>query len=185
MKPITRLAAAVLLFVFAQSHLLLAQSSLSGETLHIVRATATIKIDGNLSDEGWQAVKPVTTRYEVDDNTPPKLRNVGRIAYDDRFLYAAFECDDPNPRAIRAPYSDRDDAGGGFYDFGGMFVDAGHSGRTATLFVVTPLNIQQESIIDDPQCRGICGTATDCPATSQPMKNNVGHKGCGESCNHD
>src|SRR5439155_7161746 len=83
------------------------------------------------------------------DNTPPKVRNVGRIAYDDRFLYAAFEFDDPNPRAIRAPYSDRDDAGGGFYDFGGIFVDAGNSGRTATLFAVTPRNIQQDSVIDD------------------------------------
>jgi hypothetical protein len=151
MKSVTRLAAAVLLFVFAPSHPLLAQSSLSGETLHIVRATATIKIDGNLSDEGWQAVTPVTRWYEVNpgDNTPPKLRNVGRIAYDDRFLYAAFEFDDPNPRAIRAPYSDRDDPGTGFYDFAGLFVDAGHSGRTATLFAVTPRNIQQDSIIDD------------------------------------
>lgn len=61
MKSITRRAAAVLLFVFAQSHTLLAQSSLP-ETFRIVRATATIKIDGNLSDEGWQAVKPVQQR---------------------------------------------------------------------------------------------------------------------------
>ena len=144
MKSITRIAAALLLFVFAQPHALLAQSSLAGETLHISRVTGTIKIDGNLSDEGWQSVKPVTTWYEVNpgDNTPPKVRNVGRIAYDDRFLYAAFEFDDPNPQAIRAPYSDRDDAGGGFYDFGGIFVDAGNSGRTAKLFVVTPRNIQ-------------------------------------------
>jgi hypothetical protein len=61
------------------------------------------------------AVKPVTTWYEVNPggNTPPKVRHVGRIAYDDRFLYAAFEFDDPNPHAIRAPYSDRDDSGGG------------------------------------------------------------------------
>ena len=128
-----------------------AQSSLSGETLHITRATAPIKIDGNLSDEGWRGVQPLTTWYEVNpgDNTPSKLRNVGRIAYDDRFLYAAFEFDDPNPAAIRAPYSDRDDAGIGFYDFGGLFLDPGDSGHTANLFVVTPRNIQADSIIDD------------------------------------
>src|SRR5437867_3773564 len=107
MKSIIRLAAAILLFVFSQSHPALAQSSLSGETLHIVRATGPIKVDGNLSDDGWRDVKPVTTWYEVNpgDNTPPKMRNVGRIAYDDRYLYAAFEFDDPNPHAIRAPYS--------------------------------------------------------------------------------
>src|SRR3954465_118288 len=146
-----RIAAAFLLLVFTQAHPLLAQTSLAGETLHISRATGSIKIDGELSDEGWKGAVPVATWYEVNpgDNTPPKVRNIGRIAYDDRFLYAAFEFDDPNPRAIRAPYSDRDDSGGGFYDFGGMFVDAGDSGRTATLFAVTPRNIQQDSVIDD------------------------------------
>jgi hypothetical protein len=151
MKTIPRIAAALLSFVFIQAPSLMAQSSLAGETLHISRATGLIKIDGNLSDEGWQDVKPLTTWFEVNpgDNTPPKLRNVGRIAYDDRFLYAAFEFDDPNPRAIRAPYSDRDDSGGGFYDFGGIFLDAGDSGHTAKLFVVTPRNIQADSIIDD------------------------------------
>lgn len=151
MKTSTRIAVAFLLFVFAQSHALLAQSGMAGETLRISRAAGAIKIDGDLSDEGWKGTEPVTTWYEANpgDNTPPQVRNVGRIAYDDRFLYAAFEFDDPNPRAIRAPYSDRDDAGGGFYDFGGIFVDAGNSGRTATLFAVTPRNIQQDSVIDD------------------------------------
>jgi Domain of unknown function (DUF5916) len=146
----TRIAA-FLLVVLTQAHALMAQSSLAGETLNISRATGAIKVDGNLSDEGWLAVKPVTTWYEVNpgDNTPPKVRNVGRITYDDRFLYAAFEFDDPTPHAIRAPYSDRDDSGGGVYDFGGLFVDAGKSGRTATLFAVTPRNIQLDSVIDD------------------------------------
>jgi len=151
MKSITRIAIAALSFVLTQSPALLAQSGTAGETLHISRAVGAIKIDGDLSDEGWKGTVPVTTWYEANpgDNTPPKVGNVGRIAYDDRFLYAAFEFEDPNPQAIRAPYSDRDDAGGGFYDFGGIFVDAGHSGRTATLFAVTPRNIQQDSVVDD------------------------------------
>src|SRR4051812_1484697 len=151
MKFITRIAIAALSFVLTRSPALLAQSGTAGETLRISRAVGAIKIDGDLSDEGWKGTVPVTTWYEANpgDNTPPKVGNVGRIAYDDRFLYAAFEFDDPNPQAIRAPYSDRDDAGGGFYDFGGIFVDAGHSGRTATLFAVTPRNIQQDSVVDD------------------------------------
>lgn len=151
MTSSTRIAAALLLFLFTQSHALMAQSRLAGETLRISRTTGPIRIDGNLADEGWQGLTPLTTWYEVNpgDNTPPTVRNVGRIAYDDRFLYAAFEFDDPNPLAIRAPYSDRDDSGGGFYDFGGIFIDAGNSGRTAKLFVVTPRNIQSDSIIDD------------------------------------
>ena len=143
--------AAILLFVLGQSPALLAQSRLAGETLHIARTTGSIKIDGNLSDEGWLQVKPVTTWYEVNpgDNTPPNVRNVGRIAYDDHFLYAGFEFDDPDPSAVRAPYSDRDDSGIGFYDFGGIFVDAAKSGHTARLFIATPRNIQADSVIDD------------------------------------
>jgi hypothetical protein len=140
-----------LLFALGQSPALLAQTRLAGETLRITRTTGSIRIDGSLTDEGWQRVTPVTTWYEVNpgDNTPPRVRNVGRIAYDDDFLYAAFEFGDPDPRAIRAPYSDRDDSGGGFYDFGGIFVDAGNSGHTARLFIATPRNIQSDSIIDD------------------------------------
>src|SRR5712671_3730076 len=151
MKPIIRLAAGFLFALFMQPLALQAQSSLAGEPLRIVRTTASIKIDGKLSDEGWQGVKPVTTWYEVNpgDNTDPQVRNVGRIAYDDHFLYAAFEFEDPSPSTIRAPYSDRDAPGVGFYDFGGIFVDAGNSGHTARLLVVTPRNIQADSIIDD------------------------------------
>jgi hypothetical protein len=144
----TTLVVALLAFVLTHSPAL-AQSSQKAETLRITRATGPIKIDGHLSDEGWQPVEPITRWYEVNpgDNTPPTVRNVGRLAYDGQFLYAAFEFEDPNPRAIRAPYSDRDDAG--FYDFAGIFLDAGASGRTATMFVVTPRNIQSDSIIDD------------------------------------
>jgi len=151
MKSTTCIAPLFLLFMFTQSHALMAQSSQAGETLHISRTTGSIRIDGNLSDDGWRGVEALTTWYEVNpgDNTPPKVRNIGRIAYDNRFLYASFEFDDPNPQAIRAPYSDRDDSGGGFYDFGGIILDAGNSGRTAKLFVVTPRNIQADSIIDD------------------------------------
>jgi hypothetical protein len=147
----THIAAASLAVAFLQPHAVMAQSNLAGETFHISRAAGSIKVDGNLSDEGWNGVTPFSTWYEINpgDNTPPKVRNVGRIAYDDHFLYAAFEFDDPNPRAIRAPYSDRDDSGNGFYDFGGLFIDAGGSGHTARLFVATPRNIQADSIIDD------------------------------------
>ena len=83
MKPNTRLAAGFLFFLFMQPLALQAQSSLAGEPLRITRATASIEIDGKLSDEGWQGVKPVTTWYEVNpgDNTIPTVRSVGRIAW--------------------------------------------------------------------------------------------------------
>ena len=60
-----RVAAAVLFIVFAQAHTLLAQSSLAGETLRISRTTGSIKIDGDLSDEGWKGTVPVTTTHDI------------------------------------------------------------------------------------------------------------------------
>ena len=151
MKSSPRSAVFALLLAVTRPHPAIAQEKLSGDTLQIFRTAGVIKIDGDLSDEGWKNAKPVTTWYEVNpgDNTEPAVRNVGRVAYDDHFFYASFEFDDPNPKAIRAPYSDRDDSGGGFYDFGGIVLDAGNSGRTGKLFVVTPRNIQNDTIIDD------------------------------------
>ena len=46
---------------------------------------------------------------------------------------------------------------GGFYDFGGIVLDAGNRGRTGKLFVVTPRNIQNDTIIDDATCQPVIG----------------------------
>jgi hypothetical protein len=149
-----RILAALCALVTAQGMLpppLLAQSSLAGETIRITRATAPIAIDGDLSDEGWRGATRVDTWYETNpgDNTAPKVRNTGYLAYDDRFFYAGFDFEDPAPAAIRAPYADRDNIGDGFNDYGGVIVDAGNTGNTGTFFVVSPHNIQYDAITDD------------------------------------
>src|SRR5262245_33711416 len=76
-----------------------AQSSLSGQAIHITRATAPIRIDGDLSDDAWQTAVKIDKFYEITpgDNIEPPVRTVGYLTYDDRFLYAAFEFDDPEP----------------------------------------------------------------------------------------
>ena len=128
-----------------------AQSALSGEPIAISRSSGKIAIDGDLGDEGWRNAKKIEKWYEVNpgDNTEPKVKNVGYLTYDDRFLYAGFEFEDPDPSAIKAPFADRDNIGNGYNDYGGVFVDSRNSGRTATLFVVTPRNIQYDSVFDD------------------------------------
>jgi len=128
-----------------------AQSALSGETIRITRAAGSITIDGDLRDEGWRDAVRIDRWYETQpgDNAEPKVKNVGYLTYDDRFLYAGFEFEDPKPQAIRAPYSDRDNIGNGFNDYGGVLIDAGNTGKTGTFFVVSPHNIQYDSITDD------------------------------------
>jgi hypothetical protein len=128
-----------------------AQTALSGERIPITRAPGKIVIDGELNDEGWRDATRVDKWYETNpgDNTEPKVRNVGYLTYDDKFFYAAFEFQDPNPSSLRAPYADRDNLGNGFFDYGGVILDTRNTGRTATLFVASPRNVQYDSVLDD------------------------------------
>jgi hypothetical protein len=128
-----------------------AQTALSGDRISIKRAAGKIIVDGDLGDEGWRNATRVDKWYEVNpgDNTEPKVRNVGYLAYDDKFFYAAFEFEDPDIAAVRAPFADRDNIGNGYNDYGGIILDPRNSGRTATFFVATPRNIQYDAVTDD------------------------------------
>jgi Domain of unknown function (DUF5916) len=120
-------------------------------TLSIHRASGPISIDGDLSDEGWRGAARVDTWYETNpgDNTPPKVKNVGYLTYDDKFFYAGFEFQDPDPGKIRAPLGDRD-ALPGTTDYGGVLLDTRNDGKTGILFVASPRSILYDSVLDDP-----------------------------------
>ena len=128
---VTTLAAAVLLAARAAT----AQTALSGDTIHITRATGPITVDGDLSDAAWRDATRVEKWYEKKpgDNPEPKVKNVGYLTFDDNYLYAAFEFDDPNPSAIRAPFADRDNINGNANDYGGLLLDARNTGSNSVL----------------------------------------------------
>src|SRR5260370_41821611 len=101
-----------------------AQTALSGEAIRITRAAGRIAIDGDLSDAGWRGATRVEKWYETNpgDNVEPAVRNVGYLTYDDRVFYAGFEFEDPDPKAIRAPFADRAHIGNGFNDHSGLIL---------------------------------------------------------------
>jgi hypothetical protein len=149
-RPFDAVVCTALLLLAQASHAR-AQTALSGDRISIKRTAGKITVDGDLTDEGWRNATRVEKWYEINpgDNTEPKVRNVGYLAYDDRFFYAAFEFEDPNISAVRAPFADRDNIGNGYSDYGGIILDPRNSGRTATFFVVTPRNIQYDAVTDD------------------------------------
>ena len=116
----------------------------------IQRAAGAITIDGDLSDEGWKGACASTpgTRPTPATTRPPKVRNVGYLTYDDRFFYAGFEFEDPEPSKIRAPLGDRDNVPS-YTDYGGVILDTRNDGKTGLLLLANPRGIQYDAVSDD------------------------------------
>jgi hypothetical protein len=121
-----------------------------GPPMAIQRAAGSITIDGDLSDEGWKGITPITTWFEtrVGDNVEPQVKNVGYLAYDDRYLYAAFRFDDPDPKQIRAPIGDHDQLNGST-DYGGIIVASNDDGKSAIEFLANASGLMYDAVNDD------------------------------------
>jgi hypothetical protein len=121
-----------------------------GPPLTIQRAAGPIVIDGDLSDAGWQGIPVVTAWFEtrVGDNVEPEVRNEGYLAYDDRYLYAGFHFEDPNPKLIRAPLADHDQLSG-LTDYGGIIVDSRNDGKSAILFLANANGLTYDAVSND------------------------------------
>ena len=115
-----------------------------------VEATSeAVKIDGVLDEAVWKTAQPMEFDAETNpgDNIVPPARTVGYMTYDRKNLYVAFQCFDPNPKAIRAHISDRDTAFSD--DFVGVVLDTFNDNRRAFEFFVNPFGVQMDLIQDD------------------------------------
>ena len=150
MSPHERVRTWLGLGLFAAAFPVVAAAPEQGVPIAITRTSGEISIDGKLSDAGWQGATKVTTWYETNpgDNVEPKVKNVGYLTYDDKFLYAGFEFADPNPRGIRAPLGDRDNVSSST-DYGGIILDTLGEARRAILFLANPRGIQYDANTDD------------------------------------
>ena len=138
----------VLAIVASSGSSLRAQES-SGR-VSLPRTRDAIVIDGDLSDAGWRGALRIATFYETapGDNIAPPVSTVAYVTYDDRYLYVAVTCDDPDPKRIRAPYVDRD-AVLGTDDNVAIFLDTLDDHRTAMEFRVNPRGIQGDAFYND------------------------------------
>jgi hypothetical protein len=138
------------LLVFLMPPAAVAGSPQPGPPVTIRKSTGPITIDGDLSDPGWQGIDSVSTWFEtkVGDNVEPHVKNVGYLAYDDKYLYAAFRFDDPDPKLIRAPLGDHD-ALSGTSDYGGIIVDSRNDGKTAQMFLANANGLEYDAISSD------------------------------------
>lgn len=106
--------------------------------------TGTIRVDGRLDESAYSAPPTFELAYETRpaENQPAPVRTEVWITYDSSNLYAAFRAHDPDPRQIRARYSDRDNA---FNDDSvGLALDTFNDQRRAFEFFVNPLGVQMD-----------------------------------------
>lgn len=110
----------------------------------VTRLTDAIRVDGRLDESTYTAPPTFELAYETRpaENKEAPVRTEVWITYDSSNLYAAFRAHDPDPRQIRARYSDRDNAFGD--DFVGVVLDTFNDQRRAFEFFANPLGVQMD-----------------------------------------
>ena len=129
----------------------MAVCAVAAEPVVLEPAEAPIQIDGDLSDAAWQRATRYETWYETNpgDNVEPKVKTVGWVTYDSRFIYFGVEAGDPDPKAISAPYADHDQISGNTDDFVGILLDTRNDGKSGYLFLLTARGVQYDAVTDD------------------------------------
>ena len=119
----------------------------STPTLQAVRVTQAPAIDGSLDDEAWAgAAQPAgdwLSYNPLHGNTIRQRTHVW-VAYDAKYLYFAFQCDDPEPSRIKTSITRRDNIWSD--DWVGLSLDALGTGQTSYHLMVNPSGIQLDMI---------------------------------------
>ena len=100
-------------------------------------------IDGRLDDEAWQgATLPLTEWLTYNPLNGEKMaqHTEVRAAYDDRYLYFAFHCVDPEPGKVRSTISRRDNMFND--DWVGLSLDSVGNGQSSYDLFINPAGVQ-------------------------------------------
>ncbi|HEX9942389.1 MAG TPA: sugar-binding protein [Thermoanaerobaculia bacterium] len=110
----------------------------------IPRAQSAITVDGKIDEEAWSHALALPLSVEIDPgkNLPAPVAGTAYLLYDENKLYAAFRCDDPSPKDIRAHLTDRDTP----YrdDFVGLMLDTFNDERRGYELFVNPHGVQMD-----------------------------------------
>jgi hypothetical protein len=105
------------------------------------------KLDGVLDDEAWSAgPQPldVWMSYNPLRGEKELLQTQVWIAYDDKAIYFAFKCLDPEPDKIRTTISRRDNVWND--DWVGVSLDSSRAGQMAYHMFINPSGIQMDAL---------------------------------------
>ena len=112
-----------------------------------VRAATAPVIDGTLDDGVWQGPELPTGAWgsynPLHGEAIPQQTHVW-IAYDDRYMYIAFRCDDPEAAKIKTSITRRDNIWSD--DWVGLSLDALGTGQVAYHMMVNPSGVQLDML---------------------------------------
>jgi hypothetical protein len=137
----------VLLIAAAGSSAQTGPSHQTVPTVHSVKATAPIVVDGLLNDEVWLRAPAVTsfTQREPEEGKPVSEPTEMRIAYDDNALYVAATMHDREPTRIARQLARRDQNAEA--DSFSIFLDPHHDHVTGAAFSVSAAGVQRDTTI--------------------------------------
>ncbi len=113
-----------------------------------VMVSAPPVIDGKLDDPAWKNAVPLTDfkTFKPDYGKLPSQKTEVYILYDRNYIYFGFRCLDSEPSKIKAAISKRDNID--VDDLIGVVVDTFNDHQSGYLFVVNPLGIQMDGMIN-------------------------------------
>jgi hypothetical protein len=134
--------AALLVFRAASAQ---AQAGATDMTATSIAGTASIVVDGELNDEGWQQAVPVTTFVQRDplEGAAPSFETEARVVYDSSAIYVGVRAFDADPARIIGFLTRRD--AGSASDWIQLYIDSYYDRRTAYQFGVNPLGVKQDA----------------------------------------
>ncbi|MSO45351.1 MAG: hypothetical protein EXQ59_01090 [Acidobacteria bacterium] len=119
--------------------------------VHATRVTSPIKINGQLDEEVYLQVAPITDFVQQDPNpgSPISERTEIWVLFDDQNLYFACRCWDAHPERIVANEMRRDSVNLSRHDHVAVALDTFHDGRTGVYFYMTPIGGMRDMAVTD------------------------------------
>ena len=112
--------------------------------------SGTITVDGILNEDAWALADSISgfTQFVPVYNAPSLYNTTVKVLYNDRMVYFAFICSDPEPDKITAKITKRDDnlpRDDGVV----VFLDTFHDRSNAYFFAVNPIGTQSDGRFSD------------------------------------
>jgi hypothetical protein len=113
----------------------------------VPRCDAAMTIDALLDEPAWGSALVLALNYEVQpgENVPPPVETEVLLTYDRDNLYAAFRCYDPDPSAVTAHISDRDDVSSSD-DWVALILDTFNDERRSFDVLVNAAGVQEDFV---------------------------------------